>query len=213
MILLCVKNHHSVHHTDSTHTASHGRVPKNTSCGIRVHPYLNPSLLDVQSRHSMNRSPKHILLNPVRWYAHGTDFKRTSTKKGGCLRDLFKDRNQPPAHHFGWERHFFVTHGASAIFWGGFIAGLRIPAGPLAGTLRMPWRRFVVFNFLGATAWVLLIATLGYFFGTQLDRLLRVIRQANLVIVAILLSAVALWYWKRQRVRAIEAKPHTQRSS
>jgi hypothetical protein len=33
------------------------------------------------------------------------------------------------------------------------------------------------------------------------------------VIVAILLSAVALWYWKRQRVRAIEAKPHTQRSS
>jgi membrane protein DedA with SNARE-associated domain len=112
-----------------------------------------------------------------------------------------------------WGETFFVIHGASAIFWGRFIAGLRILAGPLAGTLRMPWRRFVVFNFLGATAWVLLIATLGYLFETQLDRLLRVIREANLVIVAILLSGVAFWYWKRQRVRAIEARPDTQMSS
>jgi len=44
----------------------------------------------------------------------------------------------------------FDEFGAATIFFARFIFGLRVIAGPLAGVLRMPWKRFVLFNFLGA---------------------------------------------------------------
>jgi len=93
---------------------------------------------------------------------------------------------------------FFERHGPVTIFFARFIAGLRIVAGPLAGTLRMPWRIFLLFNFLGATAWVTAIALIGYFFGSQLDRLLAVMGRANIVILAALILAAALWWWRRR---------------
>jgi hypothetical protein len=50
----------------------------------------------------------------------------------------------------------FARYGAAAVFSARFIFGLRIFAGPLAGVLRMRWRAFAVFNFLGAALWVIL---------------------------------------------------------
>src|SRR5579863_8966262 len=44
----------------------------------------------------------------------------------------------------------FARYGSLTIFFARFVFGLRIIAGPLAGVLRMPWRKFAVFNFLGA---------------------------------------------------------------
>jgi len=51
-------------------------------------------------------------------------------------------------------RQMFARHGAAAIFFARFIFGLRVFAGPLAGVLRMRWRAFAIFNFLGAAVWV-----------------------------------------------------------
>src|SRR5580704_14001115 len=41
----------------------------------------------------------------------------------------------------------FAQYGAVTIFFARFIFGLRVVAGPLAGVLRMPWKRFAIFNF------------------------------------------------------------------
>lgn len=108
---------------------------------------------------------------------------------------------------------FFASHGASAIFWGRFIAGIRVLAGPLAGTLRMPWRRFFLFNFLGAAAWVTIVASAGYFLGGHSHRLLRVVRQANLAVLAVILIAAAFWLWKRYQARSIAGKADAQSAS
>jgi membrane-associated protein len=59
----------------------------------------------------------------------------------------------------------FQRYGPATIFFARFVAGLRVIAGPLAGILRMEWRRFAIYNFLGATVWVTVIATVGYVFG------------------------------------------------
>ncbi len=56
---------------------------------------------------------------------------------------------------------FFSCLGALTICFARFVAGLRIVAGPLAGTLEMPWKRFLLFNFLGAMSWVTVIACGG----------------------------------------------------
>jgi membrane protein DedA with SNARE-associated domain len=54
-----------------------------------------------------------------------------------------------------------LRRGAVTVFFARFIAGLRFLAGPLAGVLRMSWRRFLVFNALGAIAWVATICSLA----------------------------------------------------
>jgi membrane protein DedA with SNARE-associated domain len=99
---------------------------------------------------------------------------------------------------------FFIEHGALSIFWARFIDGLRIVAGPLAGALRMPWRRFLLFNFLGAAAWVTATVTIGSLFGKNLDRALRVMGGANLSIAVMALLLAAYWWWRRHRSRPSE---------
>lgn len=100
--------------------------------------------------------------------------------------------------------HFFRRHGAPTVFFARFIAGLRVVAGPLAGTLKMPWRKFLLFNFLGAAVWVTVIACIGYFFGYRLGRLVFLMGRANLVIAAIAIAGIAFWWWKRKSNRSIE---------
>ena len=46
--------------------------------------------------------------------------------------------------------NLFARYGAATVFFARFVFGMRIIAGPMAGVLRMPWRKFLVFNFLGA---------------------------------------------------------------
>ncbi len=76
----------------------------------------------------------------------------------------------------------FARYGAATVFFARFIFGLRIIAGPLAGVLRLPWRRFLLFNFLGATVWVTVIASVGYLFGSQWDDLVEYVGRANAII-------------------------------
>src|SRR5215470_20419027 len=76
----------------------------------------------------------------------------------------------------------FKRRGAQTVFLARFIFGMRIIAGPLAGVLRMPWRRFLLFNFLGAAVWVTVISLVGYFFGSQWDTLVDVLGKTNAAI-------------------------------
>lgn len=92
----------------------------------------------------------------------------------------------------------FERYGATTIFFARFLFGLRIIAGPLAGVLRMPWRRFLLFNFLGASVWVTVIASLGYIFGSQWETLLRYLKGAQLAVL--LIGALVIWIlWRRRQ--------------
>lgn len=94
----------------------------------------------------------------------------------------------------------FADYGALTIFFARFIFGLRVIAGPLAGVLRMPWKRFAVFNFLGALLWVTVIASVGYKFGKHWDQLVDFVKDLNVVIAILVVVAVAaLWLWRRLR--------------
>src|SRR5882672_9405783 len=90
----------------------------------------------------------------------------------------------------------FARFGASTVFFARFIFGLRVFAGPLAGVLRMPWKAFALFNFLGAATWVTVIAMVGYFFGKHWDAMEHVMGRFNLVVggAGVL---VILIFWKK----------------
>ncbi len=102
----------------------------------------------------------------------------------------------------------FSRYGATTIFFARFVFGMRVIAGPMAGVLRMPWKRFAVFNFLGASLWVTVISLLGYFFGSQWDTLIKVLKRANFaLVVAAVVIIVLLWLRHRRRAarRALAA--------
>jgi len=94
--------------------------------------------------------------------------------------------------------HLFARFGAVTVFFARFIFGMRIIAGPLAGVLRMPWRRFLVFNFLGALLWVTTISSAGYFFGRHWERLERDVSRFDVGVVVLVLVAAG-WLWWRSR--------------
>jgi membrane protein DedA with SNARE-associated domain len=101
---------------------------------------------------------------------------------------------------------FLQRRGSAAIFLARFIAGMRIVAGPLAGVLRMEWKRFLLANFAGAVAWVTVIAGAGYFFGSQYEALAGLVKQTELVIL-LAVVLLALHLWRNQRKRSQQRPP------
>ena len=85
-------------------------------------------------------------------------------------------------------------HGGRTIYFARFIFGLRTIAGPLAGILGMRWKRFVVFNFLGAATWVTAVSLLGYLFANEFDSLLNYIETASWIIsIGLVTLGYLLW--------------------
>jgi len=92
----------------------------------------------------------------------------------------------------------FARYGPATVFFARFIFGVRIIAGPLAGVLRMPWRRFLLFNFVGAVLWATVIASVGYFFGRHWERLENSVRRFNLIVaICVVLLIVVVWWRNR----------------
>jgi membrane protein DedA with SNARE-associated domain len=76
---------------------------------------------------------------------------------------------------------FFQKHGWTAVFFGRFIAILRIFAGPLAGLHKMPWTHFVLANAGGAVVWVAAVVTAGLLVGGNLNSLINLVSRAGYI--------------------------------
>ncbi len=107
--------------------------------------------------------------------------------------------------HLARGERFFLRYGSFTVFFARFIFGLRILAGPLAGVLKMPWKKFVIFNFLGAVLWVSVVASLGYFFGSRWEWFMGELDDLQLVF-AILAIIGLLFLWRRERRRVARAR-------
>jgi membrane protein DedA with SNARE-associated domain len=71
----------------------------------------------------------------------------------------YAERALPPSERF------FRRHGAKTVFFGRFIAILRVTAAWVAGISRMPWWRFLLWNAAGGIVWAVLVAVVAYVFG------------------------------------------------
>ena len=118
---------------------------------------------------------------------------------GRPLLERWKNFFHVKDEHIHSAEELFHRYGPLAIFFARFIAGARIVAGPLAGVLRMHWKTFALFNFLGAVTWVTVIASIGYLFGSQLDRLLATVKEVELALLILLLIGLAVYLWRRKK--------------
>jgi membrane-associated protein len=117
---------------------------------------------------------------------------------GRPLLDRYQSFLRIPPAALKRGENMFARYGAPAIFFARFVFGMRVFAGPLAGALRMRWRAFTLFNFLGAAVWVTCIASAGYLFGQNWRSLLRTIHRFNIAVL-IVAAALILFLWWRYR--------------
>lgn len=100
---------------------------------------------------------------------------------------------------FDRAQALLMRYGHWAVFVGRFITGLRVLAGPFAGALRMPYPRFMLFNFSGAVVWAITIGCIGFIFGSSWERLVHFVKEFDwLVLAAFAVAVLALAYLKRR---------------
>ena len=101
----------------------------------------------------------------------------------------------------------FARYGAAAVFFARFVVGLRVFAGPLAGVLRMHWRKFAFFNFMGAALWVTAIASAGYFFGQHSHGLFKTMQRFNIAALIVAVVVILVLWWRHRRRKEVEIAP------
>jgi len=120
---------------------------------------------------------------------------------GNAFFDRYVRRFKFLSRWFDSAQALFLQRGHWAVFTGRFITGLRVFAGPLAGLFKMPYPRFLFFNFSGAIIWATVIACLGFLFGRSLDNLAHVAKnfdRLTLGLVAVLVLVGLIVYLKRR---------------
>jgi membrane protein DedA with SNARE-associated domain len=104
-----------------------------------------------------------------------------------------------PAHLARAER-MFERFGVWAVFFGRFVALLRILAGPLAGALRVPYRKFLVANAAGGIVWSFGTTFVIYFVGRVAEKWLKDFSYIALLVAVVGGNSTTLYLRHRANV-------------
>jgi membrane-associated protein len=106
-------------------------------------------------------------------------------------------------------RGFLARRGGSAVFLGRWVAFFRAVMPALAGTARMPYPKFLVFNVAGGIVWATAVVLLGYAAGASYATVERTVgRGAALAVLAIAVLGLLVWRIRKHRTeRQAEAAP------
>ncbi len=121
-------------------------------------------------------------------------------KKGGRRLLEWAGRKFPkhfgPTHLANAER-IFDKRGMWAVFFGRFIAFLRILAGPLAGSLKMHYPKFLTANALGGIVWAGGTTAAVYYLGVVAEEWLGNFSKYGLL-AAVVLGVVVFFVMKKR---------------
>jgi membrane protein DedA with SNARE-associated domain len=108
--------------------------------------------------------------------------------------------------HVALAKQLFTKWGVWAVFFGRFIALLRILAGPLAGALRMKYPKFLAANALGGLCWAGGTTAVVYFLGLAAEHWLS--RFSWVALVVAVIAGVAATLLLRERTSRMIADLH-----
>jgi len=94
---------------------------------------------------------------------------------------------------------FFDRHGGPTILIGRFIGLVRALAPFVAGASRMPLRRFLPYDVVGAGLWAALFCLLGYFFWRSLDKVEAYIGRGAAAFTGLVVIVLAIVFAVRLR--------------
>lgn len=99
-------------------------------------------------------------------------------------------------------RYLFLRHGGKVVFFGRFVAVLRVLAALLAGATHMDWPRFLLFNALGGVTWAAVFGFGAYGFGAAINRVSGPIGMVALALAAV--AVIAFFLFLRRNEAQLE---------
>lgn len=93
---------------------------------------------------------------------------------------------------------FFVRHGGKVVTIARFVEGLRQLNGIIAGTVGMHWRKFLLFNAIGAALWVATWTSLGYLAGSHVETIAHYFNYFAIA-GAVVVAALIVVHLRRRR--------------
>lgn len=95
---------------------------------------------------------------------------------------------------------FLARRGGAAVFLGRWVAFFRAVMPALAGTARMPYRRFLLFNAAGGLAWGVAVVVAGYLAGASYAKVESTMgKDGALVVLALAVAAYAVHAVRKHR--------------
>lgn len=154
------------------------------------------------SRHTLDISPVWVGVAAITGAIIGDTIGYTIGRRFGM--SLFERLGQRFPKHFGpghvaLAKQLFARWGVWAVFFGRFIALLRILAGPLAGALRMRYGRFLAANATGAICWAGGTTAVVYYLGLAAEKWLSRFSWVALVIAIVIGIGMTMLLKERTR--------------
>jgi membrane protein DedA with SNARE-associated domain len=157
------------------------------------------------SRHTLDINPVGVGADGSRGAVVGDSIGYSIGRKFGM--SLFERLGKRFPKHFGpghvaLAKQLFNRWGVWAVFFGRFIALLRIFAGPLAGALKMPYPHFLAANASGGLLWAGGTTAVVYYLGIAAERWMSRFSWVALV-VAVAIGLVVTLLLKERTAHAI----------
>jgi membrane protein DedA with SNARE-associated domain len=102
-------------------------------------------------------------------------------------------------HQIAKAESMFERYGTWAVFFGRFIALLRILAGPMAGALHVPYRKFLLANASGGIVWAFGTVWVIYLLGEAAEKWLA--RFSWVALALAVLAGIATTWWLKNRAK------------
>lgn len=146
----------------------------------------------MSSKHELAVSPHAVAIAGVAGAVIGDSIGYWVGREHGFkIFDILKRRF--PAHFnddtIAYAEHVFDRYGMWAVFFGRFVALLRIFAGPLSGALKMHYPRFLIANVAGAICWAGGTTYAVYYLGKAAEKYLSTFSYVALGIAVVLAFA------------------------
>ena len=104
----------------------------------------------------------------------------------------------------GRAKDIFSRQGTRTLLVAKFLPGINTITAPLSGIFRMRVQRFIFWDTLGITLWVIVLVGLGYQFSDELEwiaeQLMRLGNGVGVILLGGLAGTVAWKTWQRQRL-------------
>ena len=161
----------------------------------------------LSSRHSLDISPIGVAGAAALGAIIGDTIGYSIGRRYGM--SLFERLGRRFPKHFGpghvaLAKQLFQRWGVWAVFFGRFIALLRIFAGPLAGAMRMRYPRFLAANASGAIVWAGGTVAVVYYAGMAAERWLS--RFSWIALVAAVLIGIGSTLLMREQTSRLIAQ-------
>ena len=121
----------------------------------------------------------------------------------GHFFSAYMKRTYGEDNNYKMSANFIEKHGGKSVLIARFISGVKEFVPFIAGILKMPLKKFMFWNFLGAIGWSVVWISIGYVGGTYVENIQNIVKVVGGAILAFFLISAYIYY-RRNKDKLLE---------